>query len=140
MAREFEDAVTNAAQNEEGSDIPDPIDVDIDGRIVTLEFPGSGQLAYMAMASAGDRGNLQTAGMVINFLVSLMEDDDARYLRSLLLTKGGTFGLEELLETFDDMMEQWGSRPTEPSSASASSRPSGGRSGTAGSRRAAPRR
>ncbi len=140
MAREFEDAVTNAALNEDGADTPDPIEVNIGDRVVVLEFPGSGQLAYMAMASAGDRGNLQTAGMVINFLVSLMEDDDARYLRSLLLTKGGEYGLEELLETFDDMMEQWGSRPTEPPSVSASSRPTGGRSGTAGSRRAGSRR
>ena len=110
--------------------------IDVAGKETAFHYPGSGQMAYMAMASAGDRNNLTTAGMMINFVISLMEDEDARRLRGMLLDRTTDYGMEDLLDVFDALMEQWSSRPTQSSSDSSPSRQGTGRPSTANSRRA----
>ena len=98
MAREFEDEVMADIEREPVED--EPIYVDVAGKETVFHYPGTGQMAYMAMASAGDRNNMATAGMMINFVVSLMEDNDARRLRGLLLDRENEYGMEDLLELF----------------------------------------
>lgn len=134
MAREFEDEILADVQREPERD--EPVYVDVAGKETVFHYPGTGQMAYMAMASAGDRNNMQTAGMMINFVISLMEDEDARRLRGLLLDRENEYGMEDLLDVFDELQERWSSRPTQSSSASSPSRPETGRRSTANSRRA----
>lgn len=134
MAREFEDEVLADIDREPEQD--EPIYIDIAGKETVFHYPGSGQMAYMAMASAGDRNTVQTAGMMINFVISLMEEEDARRLRGLLLDRDNEYGMEDLLDVFDELQERWSSRPTQSSSDSSGSQQETGRRSTATSRRA----
>jgi hypothetical protein len=132
--REFVDEVL--ADVDRAPDEDEVVYIEVAGEETAFHYPGSGQLAYMAMASAGDRNNLTTAGMMINFVISLMEDEDARRLRGLLLDRKNEYGMEDLLDVFDALMEQWSSRPTQSPSDSSTSQQETGRRSTANSRRA----
>lgn len=72
----------------------------------------------------------------INFIFGLVEGDDRRYLYSRLRDRDDDFGLDELLELIEYATEEWGGRPTEPSSDSSGRRQPTGKTSTARRRHA----
>lgn len=99
----------------------DPLEVMILDREVTLHSPGSGSLAYLAMSIAGAGNDLVQLGQVINFIMSIFEDEDARYVRGLLLDKNSGFDAEDIMDLAIYIVEEWSSRPTNPSTGSSRS-------------------
>ena len=100
----------------------DTLDVMILDRQVTLHSPGSGSLAYLAMSIAGAGNDLVQMGQVINFIMSIFGDDDARYVRGLLLDRDSGFDAEDIMELAIWIVEEWSDRPTKPSTGSSPSR------------------
>jgi hypothetical protein len=106
----------------------DPRDIMILDREVTIHSPGSGSLAYLAMAIAGASTDLVQLGQVINFIMSIFDDEDARYVRGLLLDRESGFDAEDIMELAIWVVEEWSDRPTKPSTGSSSRpRPTGAR-------------
>lgn len=120
--QEFTTAV-KAAESED--DKPD-LEFNVDGVLVTAYYPGDGQLAYL-MASTGKHqpATEQVAGL-INFFVAVLDDESHGYIVNKLLDRKDPFGLEEVQDIFEWMVEQWAGRPTKQPSDFASSRRSAG--------------
>lgn len=107
-------------QDEEGWDFT------VDGQVLHAYPPDPAQLAVL-MASTGRHTQIHTqiAG-TINFFVEVMDEASAGYLERRLLDRNDPFGLEEVTEIMEWMIEEWTGRPTQPPSVSTRSRRSGG--------------
>ena len=109
---------------------PDDLDVPLlfklDGRECRAYKPNDGQLA-MLMASLGRHSSDATklAG-VIDFFVTVMDDESHQHVVDRLLSRDDTFGLEQVTDIMMWMIEEWTGRPTQPLSVSTSSPGSGG--------------
>ena len=130
--KQFGDAARKA--KDRGVD-DDTLTVMILEREVTLHSPGSGSLAYLAMSIAGAGNDLMQLGQVINFIMSIFDDDDARYVRGLLLDRESGFDAEDIMELATWIVEEWSARPTKPSTGSSASRQSTGARTTGATRK-----
>jgi len=129
MSTEFADEVTSrVASGEEGRD--EQSFIEFHGEEYGFYEPTTAQMAYMAMAINGDNLNvMRQVGMAINFLVNLMDEDDAARFRSVLLDRRSGVEDDEILDLYEDLTERWSSRPTEsPSGSSRSAQRTGRRS------------
>lgn len=93
--------------------------------------PGDGQLAVL-MATTGRHSsqNEQIAG-IINFFASVLSDESHGYIVSRLLDRRDRFGLEQVQDIIEWLIEEWSGRPTKSPSGSTASPPSTGLSSTA---------
>jgi hypothetical protein len=66
----------------------------------------------------------------INFFNSTLDDDSSEHLVSRLLDRRDNFGIEEVQDIVEWMIEEWTGHPTVQSSASTPSRPTGGKTST----------
>ena len=130
--KQFGDAARKARDTGEEDD---PRTVLVLDREITIHSPGSGSLAYLAMSIAGAGNDLVQLGQVINFIMSIFEDDDARYVRGLLLDKESGFDAEDIMDLAIYIVEEWSSRPTKPSTGSSPSRQATGARTTGASRK-----
>jgi hypothetical protein len=131
--RSFGDAVKAAERAEE--DVQPPVTVDILGREIVLEYPGSGQVVFMTAALAGNDGDITQVGEVVQFIYHLVSDEDQQYIKSKLLDRYSGFDGEAVIELIEYVTEEWSSRPTRSASSSSPSRRATGASSTAGARR-----
>lgn len=95
--------------------------------VFTAIPPTGGQMMVMAAAVEMDQG---TSGMV-QFLMSVLSDDDFSEMRRRLLDREDTLSLDDLGDLFTWMLEEWGKVPTEGRSGSSVSPASTGRGSTA---------
>lgn len=88
--------------------------------------PSDGQLA-MLMASIG-KGASEIDGVAgpMNFFDTLLDDDGRRYVTDRLFDRKDLFGPENIQEILEACVEEWGGRPTQPSSGSTASQPTDG--------------
>lgn len=130
--KQFGDA---ARKSKDAGDDDDVLTVKILEREVDLHSPGSGSLAYLAMSIAGAGDDLMQTGQVINFIMSIFDDDDARYVRGLLLDRNSGFDAEDIMDLAIYIVEEWSSRPTKPSTGSSQSARATGARTTGASRK-----
>lgn len=124
--REFSTAAAETVEEEEH-----PIEFGIDGTLCRAYRPKDGQVAVL-MATGGKHANdnEQIAG-IINFFVGVLDDDSHHYIVSRLLDRKDNFGLREVQNILEYLMESWsGGRPTHSSAGSTTSRSSTGHSST----------
>lgn len=119
--KEFNTAVDEAVIEEA------PLEFMIDGQEVRAFRPTDGQMA-MLMASMGRHTSEATrlAG-IIDFFVTVMDDESHQYVVDRLLSRTDPLGLEQVTDVMMWMIEEWSGRPTPPPSGSTSSPESGGR-------------
>jgi hypothetical protein len=127
--KEFVTAAKEIEDEESGED--GVVEFAIDGTMCTAYRPGDGQIAVL-MATTGPHAseNEQIAGF-INFFVSVLDEGSHSYIVSRLLDRTDVFGMKELNDISEYLMEQWSGRPTKSSSGSTGSRRKTGRSSTA---------
>lgn len=136
--RQFGDAARVAALTEEDQNDEPNIDFKLLDREVSLKYPGSGALAYLTATMSTVSDNLSAVGIIINFIASCMDDEDARYLNQILLDSKSGFDVEDISEVAEYLLEEWsGGNPTSGSSGSSRPARTTGRSSTANSRRPA---
>lgn len=133
--RQFQAAVDEARIDEKDTSQQEPLVIYIGDVEVELNYPGSGQMTFLAALTASSDDDAQRWGGFINFLAALMSDDDARVLkRALLSNELELDGVAEIVET---VMEAWSARPTmRPSGSSPQQRATGRPSTPAAQRRA----
>lgn len=94
--------------------------------------PTEGQLVMLMAAEASEiRSNDSRMAATIDFALSVFDEDSRRYLGHRLLASEDPFGLDNLLEILQWVIEEWSNHPTKPSSDSTSSSENGGTSSTA---------
>jgi len=81
----------------------------------------------IAMSAIGPRRDLGTklAG-IVDFMVEVLDDEGQSYVTNRLLDRRDTFGLDELQQLMEWMIEEWSARPTERPSGSTRSASRGG--------------
>lgn len=112
----------------------EPIIVPIMERDVTIYPPHAGAFIYLNNM-LGVNDPLRVASSMIEFLCSLVEDLDARYIGRLILDHDSGFDVYDVEELLTDLVEEWGDRPTKPASGSSPSQATTGKRSTANSRR-----
>lgn len=112
----------------------EPVKIQILEREVTVFPPHAGAFIYLNnMLGLSDP--LRVASGLIEFLCSLVEDIDARYIGRLILDHNSGFDVYDVEEILTDLVEDWGERPTKPASGSSPSQATTGKRSTANSRR-----
>lgn len=111
-----------------------PVIVPILDRDVTIYPPHAGAFIYLNNM-LGMNDPLRVASSLIEFLCSLVEDLDARYIGRLILDHDSGFDVYDVEELLTDLIEEWGERPTKPASDSSASQATTGKRSTANSRR-----
>jgi hypothetical protein len=109
-----------------------PIEVEIDDRKITFFPPDDGQFA-IALAGTGDLvDNATMASTQINFFFSLIHDEkDHAHLRRRLFDWRDPFGVENVADVIEYLMEEWSARPTKQPSDFLPSQSSAGKKSTA---------
>jgi hypothetical protein len=103
---------------------PDEADIlrfKIDKTEIVCFRPNDGQIA-MLLASTSRYTKFETrlAGM-IDFMVGTMDDDSREYVVARLMDRDDEFGMEQMEEILEWMVEEWVARPTQPPSDSSPS-------------------
>lgn len=125
--KQFQTAVKNAEQD---PDVKYDLEFEVDGVMCRARRPKDGQLAVL-MATTGRHSSVheRIAG-IINFFVAVLDDFSHTHLVSRLLDSEDEFGLEQVEQVMEWMVEEWSGHPTEPVSVSTASQPSTGPSST----------
>lgn len=98
----------------------------VDGFECVAYRPQEGQLAVLMAATAKHTTIQEQIAGVINFFVNVLDEESHQYLVSRLLDRTDSFGLEEVQDIMEWMIEEWAGRPTSPPSVSTRSQRSGG--------------
>lgn len=125
---QIKEFITAAKVAEEGDAAETKFNVD--GVECIAYKPQDGQLAIL-MATTGRHSNLheKIAG-VINFFVATLDEESHHHLVDRLLDREDDFGIEEVTEIMQELVEEWTGHPTVPPSGSPQSPSSGGRKST----------
>src|SRR5262245_10270535 len=122
--KEFTTAVREAKPDDE------QMTFTVDGRECTCYKPDAGQMAVLlATISRQNSWSQQVAG-VINFFVEVLDQDSHAYLVGRLLDRTDPFGIDEVQDIIEWMVEEWTGRPTPSPSGSTPSRQNGGQRST----------
>ena len=131
MARKYGSKDKKARAEDSGLE---PVTIEILDRSVTIYPPHAGAFIYLNNM-LGINDPLRVASGLIEFLCSLVEDLDARYIDRLILDHNSGFDVYDVEEILTDLIEDWGERPTKPASGSSPSQATTGKRSTANSRR-----
>lgn len=131
--RSFGDAARVAAEQE--TEHVETLTVDILGREIDIEYPGSGQVIYMTAELSEAQNDISQIGGLIQFIYHLVSPEDAQYIRQRLLDRMSGFDAEAVLDLVEYLVEEWSSRPTEKPSVSSPSPRKAGSTSTGGARR-----
>jgi hypothetical protein len=142
-ARKFGSAAKAAAARAE-RDEGDYLEYEVLDKMTKFYNPGTAALVHMSMMQAAldGGGSEMKRGITavvpfIQFVTSLVDEDDAARMRRLLATEGSGFDIMDMMEVFDALMEDWSHEtPTLPASDSSGTRATTGKRSTATSRRA----
>lgn len=130
MAKEFYTAAKAAVAEakEEEEFLPFKLAPDHEGKAYR---PVDGQIAMLMATSTGMHlTDGEIIGGFINFLVEVIDDRSASLLISKLYDRKDPFGIPQLREMAEWIMEEWSGRPTQSSSGSTQSPPNDGQTST----------
>jgi hypothetical protein len=118
------------AERAKDADAGDLYPFELDGRTIVAYKPTEEQIALLMSDVGRFSSNSSKVGGSIDFFHSIFADADAAYIRQRLLNKDDAFGLPEVQDILEWLIEEWTGNPTQSQSASTPSRPSGGRKST----------
>lgn len=125
--REFSTAIH---ESEKDPDEEEPLVFTIDGQELRAYKPTEGQFAMLVMVMGRHVTDLDQAGGVIDFFVSMLDEPSTRYVTNRLLTRKNPMPVETIVDVLSWMIEEWGGRPFSGPSGSTPSRRNGGRKST----------
>lgn len=137
--REFETAVAATRQEDEEYpiefavlEISDEDDSDEINRVVCrARYPGEGEVIMLIADAMGRRSSVpEKVAAIIDFLVSVLDEESATYITNRLLDYRDPFGISDVEPIVFALMEEMGGRPTKQPSDFAPSRKTGGQKST----------
>jgi len=108
-----------------------PVDFTLDGKTYTAFPPTPGQIGMLMQAQADSREMTEKIASIIDFLDGILEEDGQKEFRRRLLDRDDPFDFDTVSEIVEGLIEEWSDHPTQPSSASSTSRKNGGTKSTA---------
>lgn len=115
------------------------LDFTIDGDDTQLYayLPSEGQMVLLLGVASESTDPGAASAAVMDVFWELLEEDTRRHLRRRLLARTDTFGLGDIMNIIEWLVEESAARPTTPSSGSTPSPGSTGRPSTASARQRA---
>lgn len=101
-----------------------------DAKVLNAYRPGEGQLAVLMASLGKGASDLDGVAGPLNFLDSLLDDEGRKYFLDRMLDPKDPFGPVECEQVMEGLIEEWGGRPTRPSSGSTASQPTDGQNST----------
>jgi hypothetical protein len=125
------DFSTAGQGNKSAFDGAQPIEFKIDDDEFIAYPPTPGQAALFMAAQAKNRDVADSVAGVIDFFDGLLDEDGQALFHQRLLDRDDSLDFDIVSEIIEALFEEWSARPTQPSSASTSSRKSAGSRSTA---------
>jgi hypothetical protein len=122
---------TSGQGNKSAFDGAEPIEFKIDDDIFVAYPPTPGQAALFMAAQAKNRDIPDHVAGVIDFFDGLLDEESREVFNRRLLDRDDSLDFDIVSEIIEALFEEWSARPTQPSSASTSSRKSAGSRSTA---------
>lgn len=126
--REFVTAANEAAETPEDKAAGTPFTVD--GREYRAFKPQDGQLAVLMATTGRHSSQAEMVSGLINFFVNVLDEESHHHIIDRLLDRNDKFGIEQVQEIMEWMVEEWSGRPTRSPSVSTSSQSSTGPTST----------
>lgn len=127
--KQFRTAAKAQVDNEEATG--EPLEVDIDGRAVTLLPPTAGQLGLALTGNSDMASTPENIASSINLFFGILEDHDAKFFRRRLFDRADPFDIDQIAAILEYAMEEWYGRPTKQPSDFLPSQHSTGKKSTA---------
>lgn len=108
----------------------DTLEFEVDGVLCHAYKPQDGQLAILLASGSKHSPTEEMVAGFINFFCAVLDDDSQSYVVGKLLDRRDPFGIDEVQQITNWMMEEWGGHPTQSPSDSASSPQTGGQRST----------
>jgi hypothetical protein len=121
---------TTSASKSESVPAGEDQTVKIDDREITFQAPTVSHIILMASMLEGAKDEKRRAAIIINWFFSMLPPLDRGYFETRLFDHADDFDLVNITEVIDYLMEQWSSRPTQPSSTSSGSHSPAGKKST----------
>jgi len=115
---ELENEISDDGKEPEGT-----LHFSVNGFPCTAYRPGDGQLAVLMASSSRHSTSQESVAGIINFFASVLDDDANSHIVQRLLNRKDPFGIEQVQEIMEWMIEEWSGRPTKSSSGSSESPP-----------------
>jgi hypothetical protein len=129
------------AAKEQTEGEPETLEFKVDGTVLVCYPPSEGQLVLIMAAMSGVYNTEgEQAAIIINFLISLLNEDGSRYVQRRLMDRKDEFGFENVMQILEYIVEEWTANPTKLLSGSTSSPDSIGGKSTENVRVKAPTR
>lgn len=123
--REFTTAVEEVVEGDEDHGI----EFKVDGVTCRAYRPGDGQLAVLMATTTKHSSEQEQIAGIINFFVAVLDDETHSYIVSRLLDRRDRFGIAQVQNIMEWLIEQWSGRPTKsPTGSTPSREPDGQRS------------
>jgi hypothetical protein len=107
-----------AADRVTAGDEPEPIEFSLDGVLCTAYYPKDGQVAVLMASGGRHTTDAEQVAGIINFFVGVLDDESHSYIVGRLLDRTDPFGLAEVQNIIEFLMESWSGRPTKSSAGS----------------------
>jgi len=124
--KEFVTAAEDAAR--ENAD--EGMEFSVDGVMCRCYRPKDGQLAVLMATTSRHSSQQEMIAGIINFFVAVLDEESHNYVVGRLLDRTDPFGIEQVQQIMNWMIEEWSGRPTPSPSVSTQSQRSGGRRST----------
>lgn len=128
--REFTTAVAEKQKAPEEQEKGYPFKVD--GVALRCYKPNEAQLAIFLASTGRHSSDSQQIAGVINFFASILDRASYNYIENRLLDREDDFGLKEVQDIIEWMIEEWTGNPTQSPSVSTGTPQSSGDSSTEG--------
>jgi hypothetical protein len=125
------DFSTSGQGNKSAFEGAQPIEFRVDDDVFVAYPPTPGQAALFMAAQAKNRDVADNVAGVIDFFDGMLDEEGQALFRQRLLDREDSLDFDTVSEIIEALFEEWSARPTQPSSASSSSRKSVGQRSTA---------
>jgi hypothetical protein len=123
--------VTAAKTAESAIENAEPIKFKIDDRELTAYPPKDGQVMLFMAAIGEGASPINGVVGIIDLLDGIFEEDDKSYYRGRLMDRKDPFGIKDVEQIMEYLLEEWSARPTTSPSGSMASPPRTGPNSTA---------
>jgi hypothetical protein len=137
MSKSFALSVAAANAEDDVDDAPMPFTIEGSEEQLFAYQPTEGQLVLLVGVMSDFESPQEQASTVLDVFWGLLQDDTAKALKRRLRDRHDTFGLADIMNIIEWIVEETSARPTRPSLASVPSRATNGHLSTGGVQRKA---
>lgn len=108
--REFTTALAEKVEKEEGAE---PLDFKLDGKEYKVWKPLPSQVAMLVTSMGKRKHDTDKVAGIVDFLMAVLDEEGAANISERLLDRNDPFGLDQVQDIIEWLIEEWTGRPTQ---------------------------